>query len=182
MIFVGPTMTRICLILLALTSLTSVRTGWCPRGEMQQTKPSPGEQIDFGAEDNNWARPIRVPTDVVQILRDLNHASADEIPESSLLASEIHLGKPEQADLIVKGIHNLQLPHAALFWVFRPTSKSHELILSTGGDALRVLSERHNGYRDIRVWNNTARASASALYQFDGRQYILATKTVKPLR
>src|ERR1700730_16924172 len=114
---------------------------WVLAIEAQTQKSAPTkEQTDFGAEDNRWERPVPLPTDVLQTLRKTNHANASEYSDNSFLASEIHLGGPHEADLIIKGINNLTLPHGALFWVFRPGPNGHKLILGAGGDALSVLS------------------------------------------
>ena len=141
----------------------------------------PEEQTVFGAEDEHWFRQVPVPEEVLRILREVNQSSADEFPADSLLASEIHLRDAQEADLILMGIHILRLPHAALFWIFRKTRDRFELILSTGGDMLTVLDAKSNGYRRIRVENNTASTTTTAIYSFNGREYRLSKKETKPI-
>jgi hypothetical protein len=76
----------------------------------QAKTASQREQTEFGAEDEHPRRPLRVPKAVLQTLRRVDNASPDELPEESLVCSEIHLGGPEETDLIVMGVGNLRLP------------------------------------------------------------------------
>jgi hypothetical protein len=160
------------------------------RGSAQHSGPR--EQSTFGAEDESWEHQVPIPEDVLQILRKTpgdvleklrkaNIGLPEDLSSDSFLASEIHLNSPQERDLILMGIRNLRLPHAALFWVFRPIRNGHELILSTGGDSLEVLNIRKNGYRQIRVYNNTASTTTGAVYGFDGKQYTLMKQKTKPI-
>jgi hypothetical protein len=158
---------------LATTLLGSIATAQAPKKAARQ------EQTEFGSEDENWDQPVSVPVEVLRILREANHASADEIPAESLLASEIHLRDANEVDLILMGIGNLRLAHAALFWIFRNVNGEFELILSTGGDSLRVLDAKSNGYRKIGIEGNTASTTTLTIYTFDGRAYRLSKKATK---
>ena len=139
------------------------------------------EQTTFGSEDEKWQRPVPAPPEIINILREANHAPKDEFPSDSLLASIIHLRDAQETDFVVMGIHNLRPPHAALFWIFRRTSERYELILSTGGDSLTVLDARSKGYRQIRVENNTASTTTSATYSFDGAVYKISKQKTEPI-
>jgi hypothetical protein len=144
-------------------------------------QPLQHEQSEFGAEDENWERPVPVPEDILLVLRTVNHATTDEMPAKWLLASEIRLHGPEEKDMILMGIGDLRLPHAVLFWIFRQTAQGHELILSTGGDGLTVLNVKANGYRKIRIHNNTASATTAVTYQFDGHKYVQSKEKTEPI-
>jgi hypothetical protein len=139
------------------------------------------EQSVFGAEDDNWKRAVPIPDDALLAIRTADNAAADEMPASWFLASEIHLDGPTETDIIVKGVGGLRLPHAALFWVFRTRLGRHELILKTGGDALAALNTRRNGYREIRVDSNTARATTLTIYEFDGQRYQARRTKTRPI-
>jgi len=154
---------------------------------------TPKEQSDFGAEDQNWKHPVPIPEGILEILRKApgevlgklrqgNIGLPEDITSDSLLASEIHLDGLQERDLIVMGVGKLGLPHAALFWVFRQTRTGYEAVLSTGGDSLTVLNTKKNGYRRIRVSNNTASTTTGAIYVFDGRQYKLTGQHTTPIR
>ena len=161
--------------------LLAVLVGTCAYAQTNHAS-QPREQAEFGAEDEHWQLPVRVPEAVLQILRSVNNALPDEMPEKSLLGSEIHLDGPEETDLIVMGVKSLRLPHGALFWVFRKNRDRYELILSTGGDALTVLDAKWKGHREIRVYNNTARTTTATFYKFDGEHYREFEAKTSPIR
>jgi hypothetical protein len=157
-------------------------TLFCAIAQAQTRSPAiPKEQSDFGAEDERWERPAPVPADILQNLRNANNATADQFSAESLEASAIHLGGPEEVDLILMGVKNLTLPHGALFWVFRPRPHGHYLVLSTGGDGLTILNSRSHGLRDIRVYGNTASTTTKAIYRFDGTRYELSNQKTTPI-
>jgi hypothetical protein len=136
-------------------------------------KTTPHEQSDFGGEDEKWDQPARVPDEVLQILRRVENAAPSELPAQWLLASEIHLGPPGELNLIVMGIGGLRGAHSVPFWVFRKKREGYDLVLSTGGDSLKVLNARSNGYRTIKAYNvgQAGRTLTTAAYRFDGRRY-----------
>ncbi len=135
-------------------------------------KMSPREQSDFGAE-GELDRPVAVPDEVVQKIRQIDNAPPDELPADWLVASEIHLKGPEEIDLVVKGVGGLALPHAALFWIFRKEKENYELVLATGGDSLTVLETRWKGFREISATSLTqaGRQTTNTIYRFDGQRY-----------
>jgi hypothetical protein len=147
-----------------------------------QSQYSPGEQSEFGAEDQKWDRPVPVPSSVLQILRSAMKASPEELPAEWLLASEIHLSGPNEIDLLVMGVGGLTLPHAAHFWVFRRKRGQHELVLTTGGDSLTVLNRKWKGFREIQVYNNTASTTAGTIYSFDGQRYVVHSQKTNKIR
>ena len=139
------------------------------------------EQTVFGSDDDKWDRPVPVQEAVLQILKEANHASASEFSAGSLLASEIRLNGPKEVDLVLMGIGKLGLAHAALFWIFRNTSQGYKLVLSPGGDSLRILDSRWNHFQMVKVQNNTAITTTTAAYRFNGREYQLYSKKTKPI-
>ena len=165
-----------------LVALVVVGAFFATFGQAQTHKDSSArEQSEFGAEDKKWDRPVPVPTAVLQILRSAMKASPEELPAEWLLASEIHLTERDEIDLIVMGVGGLTLPHAAHFWVFRGAHGQHELVLSTGGDSLTVLDRKWKGFREIRVYNNTASTTSGTIYSFDGRRYVVRLQNTAPI-
>jgi hypothetical protein len=152
------------------SAVLSILMGTCVCAQTKHKSQSQ-EQTEFGAEAGHPLRPVKIPEAVLQTLRSLDNASPDEMPEESLVGSEIHLDGRDEIDLIVMGVGNLSLPHAAPFWVFRENQGQYELILTTGGDALTVLDARWKGYREIRVRNHTAKTLTATVYKFDGQRH-----------
>jgi hypothetical protein len=144
-----------------------------PLEAQDSKKTTPHEQSEFGAEDEKWDQPARVPDEVLQILRGVENAAPNELPAQWLLASEIHLGPPDEVDLIVMGIGGLRGAHSVPFWVFRKKREGYDLVLSTGGDSLKVLNARSNGYRTIKAYNvgEAGRTLTTATYKFGGGRY-----------
>ena len=123
-----------------------------------------------------------MPKSVLQDLRNATGANEDEMPEDSLLTSEVDLGGTDEEGLIVMGIDRLRLPHAALFWVFKKDRTGYTMVLSTGGDSLSIIPSRTNGYNRICLSNNTAATYTFATYAFDGKQYKLEKTETKPIQ
>lgn len=144
----------------------------CARTQTR-TKVIPSEQTTFGADDQTIDRPARVPEEVVRIVRKVSHAKPDELPESWLLASEIHLDEGSETDLIVIGRWGGS--HTAPFWAFRKLATGYHLVLAGGGDSLEVLDTRWNGFREIAIDNSTLRTRTRSVYRFNGTRYQLYT-------
>jgi hypothetical protein len=152
-----------------------------PSGAYRWEETTGDEQSDFSSNDENWNRPAKVPEEVLEVLRTISGASPDELPSEWLLASEIHLDGPIETDLVVMGIRGLRGAHAVPFWIFRRTAESYQLILSTGGDGLRVSQTKWNGYRTIQTFNLTGIAITTASFRFDGHQYTRSSGRTKPI-
>jgi hypothetical protein len=147
-------------------------------------QPLAREQTRFTAEDESVERPVAVPETVVEILRQTVRRFPDETPPGLLLASEIHLDGPNETDLIVIGVGvGLREAHSVPFWVFRKTSSGYTLVLSTGGDGLRVTSSRWKSFRNIEAYN-ISMATAKlyrTTYRFDGKSYQKLRVTALPI-
>ena len=148
------------------------------------------EQTLFGAEEE-ISRPVKVPGDVLQILRqdrrNQRHLpkgqSPDEMPETWFIASEIHLNDDYLVDMVVMAA-NPQLFGANIvpFWVFRNTRQGHQLALSVSTFGLEVLKTKTSGYRDIRTSAATANKLLTAVYSFDGTKYRQRRSSERPIR
>ncbi len=84
--------------------------------------PQSNHQSEFGAEGENWIHPIPVPKSVLQDLRNATGANEDEMPEDSLLTSEVDLGGTDEEGLIVMGIDRLRLPPRGVILGFQEGS------------------------------------------------------------
>jgi hypothetical protein len=150
-----------------------VTTSLAATQKQRPSKESPREQADFGADQEKLDRPVPVPDQVVQAIRDVDKAPPDELPAEWLLASGIHLDGPNEIDLIVLGTGGLRGAHTVPFWVFRKKQTGYELVLATGGDGLSVLKTRWKGFREINALGIgfAGREITTVTYRFDGQHY-----------
>jgi len=138
------------------------------------------EQVRFSAGDESVTRPIRVPDEIVEILKndgavrqvlESEHLSAGRLPMSWFAASEVHLGGPKEKDIVVVGIGKLKRANLTTFWVFRPMHLGYEVLLSASEHDLTVTDEPWKGYRIIKTSAVTATSIRGASYRFEGGQY-----------
>jgi len=163
-----------------------------PVRAQQQTKGRIGEQTGFGAEEA-VRRPVELPPDVLRILRsnsDIQRSclkrvgSADEIPSSWFIGSRVNLNRDNLPDLVVSSAPaNPCLGGANIvpFWVFRNTSKGHQLVLDVSTFNLEILKSRSGRYRDIQTEELTAVKILRARYKFNGRRYRVARSWERPI-
>jgi hypothetical protein len=83
----------------------------------------------------------------------------------------VHLGGPDEVDLIVVGMGRMRGTENSWFWVVRSARKDPELILFSGGDSLEVLDGKTHGYRDIGVVWMSSLETETTVYRFDGNHY-----------
>jgi hypothetical protein len=118
----------------------------------------------------------------------------EQLPAEWFVASEIHLGGPNEIDLIVlprlapskpptEKSDNACLVGANIdpFWILRKTSQGYDLILSMSAHDLATLTTRSNGHRDIRVFSMTAINITTADFKFDGKRYRFRRARSKPI-
>ncbi len=138
------------------------------------------EQVHFSAGDENVARPIHLPDEIVEILKndgavrqvlESEHLSAGHLPMSWFVASEVHLGGPKEKDIVVVGMGKLKRAGLTTFWVFRPWYPGYEVLLSATEHDLIVTDELWKKYRIIKTSAVTATSIRSASYRFEGGQY-----------
>lgn len=175
----------------------------------ETAKDQQSEQTSFGAEaapgEVLIKKPVQVPDAALQVLRDTlvrgtlnciknrDGLTAEQVPASWFVGSEIHLSGPGETDLVVQPAdmtrespppYNTCLfgAHVVPFWVIRENpSGRYSLLLETYAVGLDVLDSRTNGYRDIQTEDTTAVTYTTILYQMAVAQYQLAEKkTTKP--
>jgi hypothetical protein len=145
----------------------------------QTTRIQPREQTSFIGLVIQ--RPVNPPESVIQFLRknpqilttSLGRPAAQPFAANWFSASVIHLGSPDEADLIVIGKGPLLGPSGALFLVFRKTATDYQLIFNERAQFFDLLESTSNGFRDISIMPETEGPVLSLIYRFDGQEYQL---------
>jgi hypothetical protein len=149
------------------------------------------EQADFSAEDAGVRTPVPIPADVMDALRSERDVQkileSENIPKENLpapwfAASSIHLGPQNEVDLVIVGQPPVAGSNVAPFWVFRSTSKGHELVLTAYVHDLIVTKKMSNGYREIKLLSATAVNVSRVLLRFDGSKYQEYRSKLEPIR
>jgi hypothetical protein len=171
-------------------------------GQTQSAKGYPSqEQSRFSAEQDivPVEHPANLPEAVLGLLTTDNRVqqcvqhenlSANQLPPSRFVASEIHLDGKTEADLIVQPALLSDTPAAnrclfgartVQFWVFRKTAQGYESVLSITSVGLTVLNSKWKGYRDVEVSESNVSTMSETLYRFDGKQYRRYQTKTKPI-
>jgi hypothetical protein len=125
-------------------------------------------------------KPVALPQDVLAILRkdemvrnvlENEDLPPEKMPPSWFSASEIHLGRSRDADIVVVANQPLAGGNVTTFWVFCATPHGYELVLTAPAHTLRVKNTRRRGHRDIELLSATAVEVSAALLRFDGEKY-----------
>jgi hypothetical protein len=156
-----------------------------------QTAPV-DEQQRFSYSDRSVRHPVPIPPAVMAILdQDVLARSARDdhgnlLPgppaASWFLASQLHIGKPGETDLIVISTGPLAGENVVMFWLFRMAGDQPKLILRTGGHDLAFLPSQSHGLADIETHFATDQQSSDCLFRFDGKTYRLAHKQTTRIR
>jgi hypothetical protein len=95
------------------------------------------EQVHFSAEDPDVETPIKVPEDVMAILRkdefvrnvlQSENIAGERLPASWFSASAVHLNNAAERDVIVVGRPPLAGANVVTFWIFRAVSEGYHLV------------------------------------------------------
>lgn len=150
----------------------------------------PLEQTDFSAEDDSVHKPVEIPADVMAILGkdemvrhvlDYENVPVEKLSTSWFSASAIHLSGPNEMDLVVVGKPPLAGGNTVPFWIFLATSRGYQLVLMQSAHDLTVKNTRWKGYREIEASAESAVEFYSAMFRFDGNQYIKRSGKTKRL-
>ena len=98
-------------------------------------------------------------------------------PERWFTATEVHLGGTHEADLVVMGLRPMRRADNAWFWVIQSAHTNPKIVLFAGCNALELLSETTNGYRNISTDWSTPNDTTKRLYTFNGNRYLLKKTT-----
>ena len=157
-------------------------------------KTSREEQSVFGTEalpdQPLLKRPVAVPDAVSEILKrddgvksclENNPLPPGQPLSSWFIASRIHLGGPNETDLVVLGNPEPGDSYPCFytpsglgwFWVFRQGAGQPELILKAIGNGLEVLKTRHGAHKDIQTMSigQAGRYVTTVTFHFDGKRY-----------
>jgi hypothetical protein len=179
------TKTKKTVILLAVASM------FWGIGAVGQNKLHYSEQLQFSAEDENVRQPVRIPDDAWSMLKkDANvlevltnqKLPVDQLPTPWFTASEVHLGGPNERDLVVIGKGPLQGANVTTFWVFLHTPHGLKLVLTVPAHDLAIKPARWNGFKSIEIASATAVQVSRASYRFDGKQYRVYEQSTQPIR
>jgi hypothetical protein len=117
-----------------------------------------------------------------------------ELPANWFVASEIHLGGPNEIDLVV--LPGSRLPdtpsgepsaNACLvgantggFWILRRTPLGFVMVFSGMAHGLDILKTRTHGFRDIRLYTISLRSTLTQDFRFNGERYVLSRGKSRP--
>ena len=166
-------------------------------GEAQERKKFElTEQTNFSIETSieKIEKPVPLPSGVLQLLKKDEDAlessvgctdeggGPDALQASWFVASEVHLGRQDEKDLVVLAANQcLNGANVGPFWVARKTKQGYQLVLSTGGHDLKILDSRSKGFRNIRRASLTAVTVSTTTYHFDGQRYQEFNSTSGPI-
>lgn len=157
----------------ALVLAIAVGGGSVGQGE----KGSPIHEQTLFAEDELLQNRVVLSPEVIKLILqtkaakqglDFARDSAKSNPAQLFRAAEIHLGRPQEADLLVIGIPPIRGADNGWFWVVRSALKDPKVVLFAGGNSLELTDEKTNGYRDIRTFWSTPSETEECIYRFDG--------------
>jgi len=152
------------------------------------------EQSSFGGEDVPGIpfikKPVSIPPAVLEILKnddtvkvclDDNKPTSETPFSSWFVASTVHLDGQQERDLVVLPNPDWQPGYGCFysasgiqwFWIFRETDADYKLLLTTPGNGIQILRNKHAGHRDIRsgTIGSAGRFITTVLYRFDGSRY-----------
>jgi len=177
-----------------LIALFLLSTFGLPLQSQSPDEPAEPEQSSFGGEEVPGIpfikRPASIPPAALQILkqddtvkgclRD-NEATADKPFVSWFVASEVHLDGQRERDLVVLPNPRWQPGYGCFysasgirwFWIFRKTGEQYNSVLTTTGNGIEILQDKHAGFRDIRsgTIGSAGRFLTTVIFHFDGKQY-----------
>ena len=126
------------------------------------------EQSMFAMEGVPLSQPVELPKDGLQLMRSnafvlgclQEGQSPEDIPAKWFVASEVHLRRMQETDLLVMPQETPQRPadnaclfhpYSMPFWILIKNKTGYTLALEEHVQVLRVLSSTSNGYRDIEL-------------------------------
>lgn len=161
------------------------------------------EQTEFSMETEivPVARPTDLPQAALQALSSDSAVSSclggqgspHEMPPASwFVASEIHLARADEFDLIVlpaplSGAEMKPAPNACFvgpyttkWWILRKVAEDYEVILSVDAHDIEVTKTKSRGYRDIEAGITSMQGTTTTRYRFDGKHYQRFREKVNP--
>jgi hypothetical protein len=143
-----------------------------------QSAPA-GEQMSF-SEDAPLQHTVALSPDVLEVLfqtqearQALNFASdsTQDHPARLFRATEVHLSRPDETDLVVIGVPPMSGADCGWFWIVRLTRGGPQVVLFAGANSLDLRDSRTSGYRDIVTTSASAGTSEETTFHFNGKSY-----------
>jgi hypothetical protein len=142
-----------------------------------QTNPRIEGQTNF-SDEYPPERPVHLPSNVLRLLMQtkeaksaLEFASGPVDPSQVFEAEQVHLGPPNEVDLVVAGIPPMRGADNDWFWIIRFVGGKPEILLFDGTYSLNIMNSRTHGYKDIQTDWNTSSYKVHTVFHFDGRHY-----------
>lgn len=145
----------------------------------QGQKASVGEQTSF-SEDAPVQHPVALSPDVLKVLFETEEArqvlnfasdSTQDDPARLFRATEVHLSRADEVDLVVIGVPPMSGADTSWFWMVRLARNGPRVVLFAGANSLELTEGRTNGYRDIVTACSSAAETEETTYRFDGKSY-----------
>ncbi len=105
----------------------------------------------------------------------------EEMPKEWFEVSEVPLGTPGPADLVVMGVDGFLGANITPFWVLRQNGKAYKLVLTIPAHDLEILNSKTCDLRDIRVEAFTAVWYFENVYKYNCSEYRVAVKRSGPI-
>jgi hypothetical protein len=105
-----------------------------------------------------------------------------KLSREGLEAAVVHLGAPQERDLIVVGSGRPFIgANVGPFWVIRDLPTGPQVVLSMITLALTLQDTRSHRLRDIEAFAATAVEGTTTNFRFDGGKYIMYRQSSKEL-
>jgi hypothetical protein len=146
----------------------------------EPAKPAP-EETSFD-ENETPRHTVSLSPDVLKVLLQTKEAKEawgdlskeqQKNPAQLFVAAEVHLSKPDQVDLVVRGIFPFSGADNSWFWIVSSVNNVPKVVLWTGALSLEMMNSRANGYRNIRSYWGSSGAEETKEFHFNGEEYKL---------
>jgi hypothetical protein len=123
------------------------------------------------------------PDDASRLEECMANDGGEKIPLAELFSARaLQLNNDDLPDYFVRPAikpycHAFYGAHLFRFWFvtsYRKNGKiSYRLVFKAGGDEVRVLNPRTNGYHDLEMVGHNAIKVATSSWRFDGKKYVV---------
>lgn len=160
-----------------------------PSSAQKSKKLEFSEQTSFSAEEEKFEHPVSLnksakkalasEQSIADVLTD-EHLSVETMPEDWFTASEVHLSRPAEVDLVVMGNHIARGAYTSAFWVLRKSPDGYRVVFRKDAHSLELQKTKTNGLPNILTAVATLRYNSTAEYGFDGNIYKTTRRTFQP--
>lgn len=149
------------------------------------------EQTIFSAEDYTVKRPVPLSNQLVSILLkdpDVQEVLSNEglpissLPKSWFLVSEVHLGGPDERDLVVIAAGRLQGANVTTYWIFRAYPGGLVQLLKAPAHTIVIKNQRSKGYKNVELMSATSDQVSTTLCRFNGTRYVPTERKLEKIK